>query len=183
MLRNVMFTFFMLSIMLPNSSIAQEGESKYPVPYDEKKGKIIYAKVVNVKGTDKTTLFERFNDWGNKFYPYYSQKVEKRKKNAKVPFIEIKAGEDLKVDGEDTKRYKYELKVQFKDERYRYEFHKLHMDKGFYYGLERWIDPKNISKQAANKNLQALDKKMNEIISNMNDYMTAPPEKKEESQW
>lgn len=163
------------------TAYGQEG-NKDLVPYNKEKNKIIYQDVVKVSGVDKGTLFKRFDEWGSEFYRNYSGKVETKKQDGKPPVIELDSWAELEYPNKENERIQYELKAQFKDGRYRYSFHKLHIDRGYFFGLEEWIDPNQGKKEQLQEKLKALDKKMNNVIDDMKGYVASPPEE-EESDW
>ncbi len=164
------------------ATIYAQDNNKDLVPYNEDENKIIYQDVVEVNGVDKGDLFDRFDEWGAKFYRNYNGKVENRDKDAKPPVIELDGWADLEYPNLENQRIKYELEVKFKDNRYRYSLHKLHIDKGYFFGLEEWIEPNQGSKEKLAEKLKTLDKKMNKIIDDMKGYIANPPEE-EESDW
>ncbi len=176
-----LMAFFTLLFSVASFAVSAQKEKEYPVPYNKDKDKIIYEEVVSEKGVDKKTLFERFNNWGEKFYRNYSGKVEKKKKDANPPVVKLDGWAELKYPNYESERINYELTIQFKDGRYKYSFHKLHIDRGYFFGLEKWIEPKQIPKEKAQEKLKTLDKKMNSVIKEMKDYISNPPKEKDDS--
>jgi hypothetical protein len=175
-----LLSVLMLLVIANASLLAQEEESEYPVPYDKEKNKIIYQGVVEVANTDRATLYDRFQDWGSQHYRNYSGKVETRKPDAEVPMTELKTYVNLDTD-KARERARFRLKVKFKDDRYRYTFYKFHKRKGYFYGLERWIEPETLSKEKAQKKLKALDKAVTDVVQSMKDYINQPPEEQDSS--
>lgn len=173
---------FLIASFLSVSVFSQDnGDGKYPVPYNKEKDKIIYEDVVKVPDTDRKTLYDRFQQWGKDQYRNYDGKIKEKKPDAEVPMIEIKSYANLDTD-KARERAHYDLKVQFKDNRFRYSLHKLHKPKGYFYGLERWIEPETMAEEKAQKKLKALDNAITPLIESMKDYMKNPPTK-EESSW
>lgn len=181
MLMRFITPFTLIFTIISFTLSAQDSEGEHPVPYDADKNKIIYQDVVKVQGVDKKTLFERFDEWGKQYYRNYDGKIEAKKKDMNPPLLEIGSWAELDYETMKSERIKYRLKVQFKENRYRYEIYKLHRDKGYFFGLENWIDPKQGSKEKMNEKLKTLDQKMNEIISDMKDYIADPPEEEEDN--
>lgn len=76
--------------------------------------------------------------------------------------------------------YKYKLEVKFKDGKYKYRIYKLHIDKGHYFGLERWLKPTYQDPETARKKLEIVNTRVNDIIEALKNYMANPPEEKKE---
>ncbi len=171
----------LLLLVLANASLlAQEEKSEYPVSYDKEKQKITYQGVAEVANTDRATLYDRFQSWGAQHYRNYSGKVESRKPDADVPMTELKTYVNLDTE-KARERARFRLKVQFKDDRYRYTLYKFHKRKGYFYGLERWIEPETMKEEKAQKKLKALDKAVTAVIKSMKDYIKQPPEEQDSS--
>lgn len=167
---------FLASLCISFSLFAQD-KSEYGVPYNADEQMIIYQDVVSVPGIDAGKLFNRANSWASDYYVNLGEKVFE-KEEGKVLGI----NGDFRMDENDfgSERIRYKLQIEFKDDRYRYKIFKLHIKKGYFFALERWLDPDQREPEAAKADFAIIDKKIKDIIASFKAYISNPPKEKKD---
>lgn len=153
----------------------------YPVPYDESKHMISYDEVVKIEDTDRSTLYDRFMNWGQSHFTNFDAKIEKKDADAEVPFLYFKSYAELEYENIENDRIWYFMKGQFKDNRYRFTIEKFHIRKRTRFPLEKWMKPNITPKEEGLIKCKALDNAMKKLIKKAKDYMANPPQEEDDS--
>ena len=112
------------------------------MPVDATSGMITYQEVVNVLGT-KDELFNRCSEWLHTFYPNPWEATKVRDQATGLIRIQhqfrvYEYGQDsLKTD---VGMIIYNLKLEFKEEKYRYTIDNLLLKSVSRYPIENWLD-------------------------------------------
>lgn len=165
-------------------SVLQAQEINMPI--DGKTGLITYQEVVNVTGT-KDELFNRCSSWLHTFYanPWEATKVRDQATGL------IKIEHQFRIYNYDENGVKtdagmilYKLKLEFKENRYRYTIDDLLLKQLSRYPLENWLDKSRPDYNAKhNDYLKQLDQYFrDELIKSLKEAM-APTEEIQEEEW
>lgn len=165
-------------------AFAPASENPCAIPQDDD-GKFYYNEVVQVPDVSKDELFKRAKTWLDANYVNVNQKLNKDEIGDQV--VELDGfyrlmGKDKKGASTLDAVIKYKLKILFKDGRYRYEFYKFHIDKGFYFPLEKWLDPKTLDPAMAEDRCARVHEHFTTLIADMKNEI-ADPTVNEEDNW
>jgi len=173
----------LIFLLIIHPSLAQE-ESSLAMPVDEITGLITYQEVVNVAGS-KDTLFNRCSSWLHTFYanPWEATKVRDQASGL------IKIQHQFRIYDTDENGTKidagmilYQVKIEFKQDRYRYTIDNLLLKQLSRYPLENWLDKSRPDYSEKNKNyLKQIDYYFREeLIKSLNQAMLPKTIVKEE---
>lgn len=157
--------FFMFVIFLP-SLLSQPS-----IPVDPDTKLITYQEVVNENGS-KLELYNRCIEWVNSFYKNVQNvaKVQDPEGGLLVLHHRLNVYDTLK-DGTVTKSntiIQYVLRIEFKDNRYRYTFTEFTMKAQSRYPLERWLDKNDPTWTPQwNSYLAQMDSEIRKIIESL----------------
>jgi len=174
----------LLVALLFRQSSGQDPEINMPI--DEKTGLITYQEVINVTGT-KDELFNRGSSWLHTFYanPWEATKVRDQATGL------IKIEHQYKVYDYDENGVKteagmilYKLKLEFKENRYRFTIDELLLKQLSRYPLENWLDKSRPDYDARYSGyLEQLDQFFrDELIKSLKEAML-PTEEIKEEEW
>ena len=151
------------------------------IPVDSLTGLITYTEVVQVPATAKADLYKRCIEWTNSFYPNAQDVTKVRDMesgiisgtarfkifdiNQKDPSIKNEAGV-----------VQYDLKFEFKDNRYRYTLTKYNLKAQSYSPIEKWLDKKSQSYQPRYESfLTQVDTYTKDLIAKLKKTMAKAP--------
>jgi len=121
--------------------VASAQENSLNLPVDEETKLITYREVVLQEGS-KLELFNRAIEWINKEYKNPADVTKVR--NPETGLIELIHRIDLSYDEKGVSRsggiVDYTLKLELKDERYRYTFTNFNLKQASRVPIERWMD-------------------------------------------
>jgi hypothetical protein len=148
------------------------------LPIDSTTKLIAYTKVVEVNGVRKEELFHRALLWANSYYKNPADVIrEKDSINGKIlckARFKIYNEADKKGIVTDAGDVMYNLTIQVKENRYRYELTKFNWQQISAFPAERWLNTKSEAFIPAYAfYLTELDEKAKEVISSLQDKMKA----------
>lgn len=158
--------------------------SQSVVPIDPETKLITYRGVVNEQGS-KLELYNRCIEWVNSYYKNVQNvaKVQDPENGILVVQHRINVYDTLK-DGSIVKSntiIQYVLRVEFKDNRYRYTFSDFTMKAQSRFPLERWLDQNDPTWTPQwNGYLKQMDSEIYKIIENLKKGMKPKPTKIDE---
>lgn len=118
-MKKILFLFF----LLPFTLLAQQS-----FPVDTVSGKITYTDVVSVDGVSKAILFTRAQEWFSENFSGPESTIEKKDKEDSV--LLGKAYKDIpgmSTTGMEALKLWYNVKVEVKDNRYRYTIDNINL--------------------------------------------------------
>lgn len=193
-MKNIIYAICLLCTALmaitPVSAYSQKGKEiiiqapKMPVDKDTKM--VNYTHVVEATGT-AAELYARGLGWMNKYYKNPTDVI--REKNELEKKLVGKARFGLK--GRDEKnnmeindgRIVYDIVLNFKDGKFKYEITKINYQQSSYLGIEKWIEENNKTYNARYASfLVQVDGYMQELIKEMKKAITTA-EKKKSDNW
>lgn len=154
------------------------------MPVDEVTKLITYTEVVEEKGMNKDTLYNRGLRWFKSYFKNPSQAI----KNADAAAHEIDGGYKFVIKRPDPAAKKdpkpmvdaglvnYKMKLIFKDGRFKYEVTNFAWAQTSYYPIERWMDTeaKNYDPNFASY-LQQTDQYVKEMIESLVNFIETEP--------
>jgi hypothetical protein len=166
--------------------IMAQDQEEILMPLDENTGLITYQEVVNVAG-NKDTLFNRCSTWLHTFYanPWEATKVRDQATGL------IKIQHQFRVYDTDENGNKidagmiiYSLKIEFKQDRYRFTIDNLTLKAVSRYPLENWMDKTRPDYDEKNVSyLKQIDHYFRvELIPSLKEAML-PKEELKEAEW
>ena len=138
MMKTVLSAFFFLTIIFSARGQAE----MLQMPVDATSGMITYQEVVNVLGT-KDELFNRCSEWLHTFYPNPWEATKVR--DQATGLIRVQHQFRVYEFGADSLKAEvgmiiYNLKIEFKEEKYRYTIDNLLLKSISKYPIENWLD-------------------------------------------
>jgi hypothetical protein len=185
-MKKIIAAFLITGCSLFQSNISAQ-TSKMPV--DEVTKLVTYTDVVEEKGMNADTLFNRALRWFPTFYKNPKDAIKSSDAATKT----IEAGYRFKIEIPDPAVTKppvpmvnvgtvnYKLKIMCKDNKFKYELTNFAWQQTSYYPIERWMD-----KDAKNYNpafeayLAEVDKYAKELIRSLETFIETEPLKKSE---
>ncbi len=177
MIRLLFLVFILCSA--GKSTIAQKAD----IPIDKDSGLITWKEVVNESGT-KDALYKRCIEWVNSYYknPQEATKVRKPEDGYIVINHAIRMV-DKQEDGTTINSntvVNYILRLEFKENRYRYIFTDFTMKALSKFPLERWLDKKDPSYNPKFEDyLLQVSEEINAVIASLKDGMKYKPVKED----
>lgn len=177
-LKNFLAAFICLMVFIP---VAYS-----QIPVDETTKKITYKEVVTVEGGIPSKMYNQCIEWVNSQYVNAADATRVRDPESGI--IEIR--HRIKVynvdkDGNKTTDagiVQYDLKLEFKDGRYRYTFTSFNVLTVSRFPLERWLDKNDPAyTPACDLYIQQVDKAVREIIASLKEGMK--PKVVKEDNW
>ncbi|MFH0893318.1 MAG: DUF4468 domain-containing protein [Bacteroidota bacterium] len=172
-------SFSLLTFAQNKNAVTYEPAPKIPI--DSITGLFSYTEVVKVPNTTKDDLYKRCIEWTNSFYTN-AQDVTKVRDQAsgiisgaaKFKIYDINQKDpSLKTD---AGVIQYDLKFEFKDNRYRYTFTKYNLKAQSYSPIEKWLDKKAQSYQPRYESfLTQVDAYTKDLIAKMKKTMAKAP--------
>jgi hypothetical protein len=159
--------------MAVSVNLKSNGQINMPVDNDTKK--ITYKDVVTQEGTPKI-LYQRAVSWISSFYSNPSEVVKVR--DTINSAIELK--HRIKVWNYDKKGNKtteadlveYNMKIEFKEGRYRYTITDFNVKRVSKYPLERWMDKSDPDYSAScDSYLKQIDDEIQNVLKNLKEGM------------
>lgn len=145
------FSALLVILALPRLSAQSANDSGYPI--DETTGLITYKEVVEEQGT-KDELFNRCSSW---LHTYFANPWEAAKVRDQATGL-IKIQHQFRLDESDEngnkvvgKMIMYNMKIEFKDGRYRYVIDNIVAKEAARYPVEKWLDKDAPGYNAANE--------------------------------
>jgi hypothetical protein len=183
MMKAIIQLVFCLLLVSP---LAGQENDEIKMPLDENNGLITYQEVVNVAGI-QDSLFNRCSSWLHTFYanPWEATKVRDQASGI------IKIQHQFRVydygdDGikRDAGMVLYSMKIEFKQDRYRFTIDNLLLKTASRYPIENWLDK---SRQDYDVKYQAYLKQIdqffrNDLIPSLKAGML-PKEEIKEAEW
>ena len=167
------------------NSIAQENQ-KVKLPIDETTKLITYAKVQEISGARKDSLYRKAMSWCLSYFVNPNDVIrEKDEADGKIlckARFKIMNPADKKGFATEGGSVQYTLKLLFKDGRYRMEFTEFNWKQTSYYPCEKWMDTANqYYKPEFEFYLTQLDEKVKEITAALTKSMLEKgPSKKDD---
>jgi hypothetical protein len=176
-LKNMVMKKLMLFVMTIVLSASLVFSQKANIPIDEDTGLITWQEVVNESG-DKDVLYKRCIEWINSQYKN-SQEVTKVRdpEGGRIVvhhrILMVDTNEDgTKINSNTT--VSYVLRLEFREERFRYTFTEFTMKATSKFPLERWLNPQDPSYLPKYEGyLVQVEKAILEIIESMKNGMKA----------
>lgn len=162
---------FLLILISSTFAFAQE-ESEFVVPVED--GNIIYAEVVEVPQESAKELYNRTIAWMDNEFTNARRKIDK--KNAEKPMLVYDGEFRMNPDDYGSTEIKYKAKFEYKEGKFRYQIYKLHIDKGYFYGLERWFKESELPKEEAISRFKTIEGHVTKLIDSFKSYISSPPE-------
>jgi hypothetical protein len=164
-LTTLMFTFYLFGF----------SQQKPNIPIDTETNLITWQAVINENGT-KNELYNRGMEWVNSQYknPQSVTKV-RDPENGKIVISHGIRLYDTDEEGNQIvspTQVNYILRLEFKENRYRYSFTDFTMKATSKYNLERWLDPKDATYTPKwNYYLLQVESSIDEIIKSLKEGM------------
>lgn len=163
-------------------------ETPFAVPVDSITNLITYEGVIEVKGHDAATLYNRIVDW---LYSYYKNPRDVIRQNDSVthvavgkPRVAIFSPPDKDGSKSPAGHIQYTLTIAARDGRFKYELTEFNWKQTSYYPCERWLDTQASSYVPAyNDYLQQLDKISYELINSLKEAVTKEKPVKNKNNW
>lgn len=183
------FFSFLAGALLCSGYLFSQNASTPNMPVDEVTKLITYTEVVEAKGLNKDTIYNRAYRWFQSFYKNPSQAIKSADKEArsidggyrftiKRPDPAAKKDPKPMVDGG---LVNYKINIACKDGRYKFEITNISWQQTSYYPIERWMDTESKSyKPEFAGYLQQTDDYMNELIKSLTEFIETEPLKKTE---
>jgi hypothetical protein len=181
----VIFSF--LTLILLNAAQAQVAAPKMPV--DEITQLITYTDVVEEKGLNKDTLYNRALRWFKSFYKNPTDAIKKADAEART----IEGGYRFQIQKPDPASKKqpapmvnaglvnYKISVMCKDGRFKYEIKNISWQQASVYPIEKWMDAKAAGYDPVFAvYLKQVDDYMKELIQSLERTIETEPLKKQE---
>jgi hypothetical protein len=164
---------------------SQKNEFKEPnLPIDSSTKTITYSKIISINAS-KDSLFSKGKSW---FYSYFKNPVgvirqEDLQKGIILGKHQIKVLNPPDKNKIQTIRgiVQYTINTQYKDNKVRIIVNEINLRETSYMPIERWLDKK--APEFTEKNyyyLEQIDKEINALIKNFEEYMTKPLSTKKE---
>jgi hypothetical protein len=177
---------FCLVILLSGfSSFAQKkGEEKIQapkMPVDKETNLITYTGIIETPGT-AAELHKRALKWFNTFYKNPADVIRENEEGKKILgkarftiySTDPKTGTQLN-DGV----VMYDITLQFKDGKSKYEITRINWKKPSYYGIEKWVEENNKAYNTVlSSYLVQTDEYFNDLIAKLKKAITTPETKK-----
>lgn len=163
-IRSVAFTFF---VAICGYSFSQKPQ----LPIDEETKKVTYKDVVNEAGTP-AEMYKRAIAWINLFYPNPADVTRVRDEaNAKIEIKHRIKVRNVDKDGNfttDAALVEYDMRLEFKDGRYRYTITNFNVRKTSKYAMEKWMDKADLEYTPACDNyLKQVDEEVKNIVASL----------------
>jgi len=185
MKKHLLFASLMVCSLAP--AIAQNPAPKMPV--DEVTQLITYTDVVEEKGLNKDTLFNRAHRWFKTFYKNPVDAIKKADAEART----IEGGYRFPIQKPDPTSKKqpapmvsaglvnYKITVMCKDGRFKYEIKNISWQQASVYPIEKWLDPKAPGYDPVFAvYLKQVDDYMKDLIQSLERAIETEPLKKQE---
>jgi hypothetical protein len=185
MRHNFFMISFVLFLNLPVFSLlAQPLVQSYNLPVDPDSKKIIYREVVEQQGTP-AYLYDKAIEWFGYYYlnaqSVYSVQSKENGKIEGVGRLKIYYLDETSGVRRDGGMILYQIKMELKDNKYRYTLTDFNLKGASRYPIEKWMDK---SDPAYNSNwdsyLYQVDTTMQRLISTMKEKMKPTVVKKDE---
>ncbi len=169
-----------------NLHLFAQSEQKTNLPIDETSKLITYAKVQEVSGAGKDSLYNKALSWCMNYFVNPADVVrEKDQEQGKIVCkarFKVMNPIDKKGVATDGGLVQYTLKLMFKDGRYKYELTEFNWKQSSYYPCEKWMEKTNqYYKPEFDYYLTQLDEKAKEIIAALTKAMISKgPVKKDD---
>ncbi|MEX0968632.1 MAG: DUF4468 domain-containing protein [Bacteroidia bacterium] len=176
---------FLLLFILMAATFNLKAQTDCAIPLDADDNTFKYGEVVEVAGVNKDELFERAMAWIKNEYVNAANKLDADAKEKGV--IDLDGRFRVEERNSKGKRQgdmivEYRLNILFKDGRYKYEFYKFHLNKGYFFALERWLDPNVTEAGTKTEECEQVNDHILEKIAAMKEAI-ANPEVEEEEEW
>ena len=177
-------TYLLLMTLMSSSLFAQMQTQQYNLPVDPDSKKILYREVVEQQGTPGY-LYDKAIEWFG-FYYLNPQSVftVQNKENGKIEGLgrfKIYYTDKTSGDRRDGGVIQYQIKMELKDNRYRYTLTDFNLKAASRNPIEKWM---NKSDPAYNSTwdsyLYQVDTTMQQLISSMKEKMKPTVVKKDE---
>ena len=154
------------------------------MPVDKETNLISYSGVFEAKGV-ADTLYKRGLKWFNSFYKnptdVIREKEEGKKILGKARFTIYSTDAKAETQINDGV-VNYDITLQFKDGKCKYEITKIHHKNPSYYGIEKWVEENNKAYNAVfSSYLVQTDEYFNDLISKFKKAITTAEVKKSDN--
>jgi hypothetical protein len=155
----------------------------WPVPYNKEKSLVIYEEVVDVPDVLGTELYDRAFSWITTYFTNGANKITKADKPTAI--IQLKDRMQLfKIE----KKVKvvdaiidYKIDINFKDGKYRYQFHSFRIFEGSTSPfIETWMDPNKCPKELAMERFTNLNTEVQKTLESLKKAMSKAIEEKKD---
>lgn len=171
------------SFISSNQMVAQEISTSPNLPFDQDSKKILYREVVDEKG-DPGYLYNKAMEWFNYYYPSPTSifSVQDRV-NGKIEgtgrmgiFFTDENGNKLNAGV-----IVYTIRIEFKDNRYRYTITDFNLKGGSRFPIEKWMNKEDPAYNPQwNNYLYQVDTTMQRLTSTLVEKMKPVEEKKDD---
>lgn len=159
------------------------------MPVDETTKLVTYTKVIDLPEHDKGKIYDKALAWANKFYKNPIDVI--RDKDVASGIIICKARFKItnppKKRGEmatDAGMVQYTLKIEMKDNRYKYTLTEINWKQVSYYPIERWMDTRAAGySNVYSDYLTQANLECNKIVADLVSTMTKADAAKKNSEW
>lgn len=180
------YFFFAAALSFAGNLAAQSNKSKLPVDAESKL--VTYKAVVDVPGAPMKELQQRAFLWANEYYKNPMDVIRERDtvKGTMVCKARLKIMNEADKKGivSEAGLIEYTLKLDFKDNKYRYTLTEINWKQRSYYPVERWMETEAAGYQEAYVYyLQQTDELMKQLVKDLDKGMKLPLVKKKKDDW
>jgi hypothetical protein len=179
-----LLSYFLLISLLSFQSFSQPQTKSYNLPVDPDSKKIMYREVIDEQGKP-AYLYDKAIEWFGYYYVNaQSVYTVQNKENGKIEGIgriKIYYIDEVSGDRRDGGLIQYQIKIELKDNKYRYTLNDFNLKGASRYPIEKWM---NKTDPAYNSNwdsyLYQVDTTMQRLISTLKEKMKPTVVKKDE---
>lgn len=180
------FRSIVLMLVLPSLVFAQKNKPVAPVlPMDAETNLISYTGVVDATGVTSKELFKRTIAWAKEFYPIPSSVLQVQDSvngkivcKGKFDTKKTKGGQQVAGD-----RIMYNLTIQFKEGRYKYEITKVLVQSSTSIPCEKYFDENDPLAEEHFNTLTQVDENLTNIANSLKTRLEQPSVKVKKDEW
>ncbi len=176
-----------LLFVLPSFVFAQKNKPVAPVlPLDAETNMVSYSGVVDATGISQKEMYARTIMWVKEFYPIPSSVLQVQDSvNMKIVCKgKFDAKKTLKNGTQQTgERILYNLTVQFKEGRYKYEITKVLIQSATSIPVEKYFDENDPAAEDHFATLTSVDENLTNIANSLKSRLEQPSVKVKKDEW
>lgn len=171
-----MFTALILFLGFTGIMAQKKGVTEVNVPdFPMADNKVVYAEVVEANG-NAAELYNKAVNWFEAYYKNASSVIRSKEEGESVTGKgKFRIYDVSEKDGTRTPNngmMMYDIKIETKEGRYRYEISNITQKASSYVGIEKWIDENKESQRFLTANyLEQTNQQINDVIGRLKVYM------------
>lgn len=178
---------FTLLLLVPSLIFAQKTKPTAPVlPIDTETSMVSYNNVIDATGVSQKEMYARAIKWVKEFYPIPSSVFQVQDSiNMKIVCKgKFDAKKTLKNGTQQTaERILYNLTIQFKEGRYKYEITKVLIQGSTSIPVEKYFDENDIAAEDHFATLTSVDENLTNIANSLKTRLEQPSVKIKKDEW